>query len=43
MLNSILGKESGGQLIMPVWALMLAFSSLHSIECMVNAPCVFVD
>lgn len=43
MLNSILGKESGGQLIMPVWALMLHLLSSHSIECMVNAPCVFVD
>lgn len=44
MLNSFLGKESGGQLIMPVWALMLAFiESLHSIEYIVNAPYVFVD
>lgn len=33
-----------GQLIMPVWALMLAFiESLHSIEYMVNAPYVFID
>ena len=44
MLNSILRKESGGQLVMPVWALMLAFiESLYSIEYMVNAPCIFVD